>query len=519
MHAEVINIEITAMPPQVAISHAGESVWFSLERYSRQVLRNRPRLYESINRYWASLPEEQQAAIFELFRSSSDVFLNAVNRHSLRQVLALKLEELIALHPFPVLHEWVTWQSNIPIPSDSFQSEYLEDSDKAYTREKTYLRAEYVDLVVLALVLRVALPLLSEYLAFIRHDVDPELSDLHAVTLLRQTWIASSAPFEKMEEYIDEHLGTLKDTAPLVAKGISIEDFPELVFAEALMGRVAIGEINSVTDKTHLVKSLYGFVNATKSPRYAPDAEHGFREKTATGSGENGSNERGSAMEMQRNKYRQSFGEEAELEVMLKHPWRVAELIIPNLEDTIWQARLTEALETVQVLSRECWERPQIGLMQWMLHRRVISGRGVSSVGKMLLIEIMAVVQTALWADGHPYLAVLATSYKERSGRYTTLDRSQAVLKVPENVREHLNYLFPLSRTLNGKKSQSRPLNQAEAGIELMTSDFLEHEWVPTASSELLQEVFGADEVRHFSAKHDTLTYVTQLALQVGALT
>ena len=500
--ADVGRMEING--GKMEVEHKGEVVVFIFSTFKKDNFANNNEVFKHINTYWAGLPEATQQKIFNIYKEIEDCFDDILNKDTLTDRLKNYVKELYDLHPFETLKLWASNYSGLIVPV-AFKEHYEADIDRNTTEDKTYVRAEYRDLLTLSLMFRLMVPIWATYVRHIRSHTGNGLKELQAFRLLERTEIPDSPPVMKLLQYIQANIK--KENATIPVSFISEDDFPYWVMTLTCVRRLCVGDLQSRDPRANLVTLIHNFINQ-KTNYNDGDFSNTVQTKTTDDFG--GDENKISTMECFRINTEISVGESEELQFSMEDIYQVAEKVCIGLPKNL----LDECLQTSTVINQFAIFPPQKSLMAWVL-KDAITPEGIDFLDKDTQVRCLGLTQAVLWNKGFKYLALLSTSVAppetvHRVAHLTTKAR------VPEELQKKLREVYPHVRVVQHRKTPSREECFVTNDIEQITNDLANFSWRGTASPWMIQEVFNTEVNTRITIIPEIRIELTKLAIAVG---
>lgn len=506
------NISILSGDPVLQVEHAGETLDYNVSYYGRNSFNVGFDLFEQLNAYWAQLYPEQQAKIFECYRQMKTSLESPFATHaSLVSELSVQANILFELHNFEDFKHWIFHKSNIKIP-DSFEERFIYDVDKQNTPEQTYLKHEYIDLVTMTLIFRTMMPAWGEFISMMRKEHGNFLKEFHAYQTIRSANIQQHHAFVKLSNYVDRTIGPDRyNIVAIIDEGLSSEDFQEWVLARVVVRRLCVSDVRGNEPKANVVTFIHKYVAQSARPNQM-SLEDRIEDKNRDirrGEGDD-VDDKLSAIERYRIKHDISMGELEEIEFAIKSPHNTAYKLSSKMTDEI----LATSMETSKQLYGNRVMDAQIMLLQWTF-KPVVSPKGIPYLDYGKIVENLGVLEAVLWARGHHYLALLASSYTRFDNRIMQVSSVDSVKRLPVEMIEELRKCYPYQRMAGGKKTGYKPVSLAVDAIEQLYSALSMHAWIPTASDERIQQVLGT-VTRRIPIPPDIRILIAKFVLEIG---
>ena len=506
MFAKVSGV-LSSTTPEVKIEHKGKSIPFSISVFGRVHFQQEYEVFHYINQYWASLDEAHQDRIFKLYEDIEYGFDNIYSKDDLCEHLTNKVTELIQEHDMDKVQDWISFKSDIQIPA-VMEIDYTHSIDNNTSREKTYTRSDYLQLVTLSVVIKCMIPIWGQYIFNIRRDTGSQYKEFYAFQLLSHSNIAHCVPMNKLRLYIENIVGEDKYNPNNTLNGISSEDFGYWLLALLCIRRLGLGDIRGTDPKIHLITFSYKYI-IQKIRNNDSNFENVVKEKTFDDRSPDGENKI-STLERYKIKTNISLGEIVELEYSIQDIRHTAH----KLSYRIDPQRLERSLVTSQELLPARLLDPQITLLRWVF-KHVITPKGLMYLPKPVIVQALGAMEAVLWARGHKYLAILATCYPLVSGEDMVISPVDSKMRVPKEMSDELDRLYPFTRSTNSKRTGIKEINLAAKSIDTMADNLTMYSWRSTADESMLQEVFGNTN-RKFPIRPDIKLELTKLVIEIG---
>jgi hypothetical protein len=494
--------------PEVKLEHLNESCSFSISVFGRKHFQCEFDVFEQINLFWASLPMEKQTEIFSIYKNIELGFHNIYSRNELVNYLKQHVAALIDAHGLTTVTDWIRFNNVVMIPS-TFDTDYNHSIDNNTSREKTYTRHDYVQLVSLSLIMRCLVPIWGEYITTIRQEVGTLHKEFYAFQLLELSSIQHSIPMEKLKVYIEHIVGDDKYNPNNTMNGIVSDDYGYWLLGMVCIRRLCVGDIRGLDPKAHLIALIYKFI-IQKIRSSDNNYENAIKEKTFDDRSPEGENKI-STLERYKIKTNISLGEIVELE----YSARDVSALVAKLAYQVTQESLASSLKTSQALMAERILDPQMTLLRWVF-KTVISPRGLMYLPRPMIVNALGALEAVLWARGHKYLAVLATSHSVVSDKEMIVSPVDSKMRIPKELTDEISKIYPHTRIMNNKKTGVKEVNLTLQSIDTLTDNLTMFSWKPTASDEKLNEVFGNNS-RRLPIKPDIKLYLTKLVIEIGS--
>lgn len=473
-----LNIE-----PIMTVQHGDQSHTWNINTFGVKPNFQKDDMYKHMfahtNRYWATLPEHDQQAIFNVFVEMR----NCVDTHPSTPVLTEQLQALLKrlydLHKFEHMETWVTLSKDIHLPGPDFlETEFVENEDKNHTRNKTYTVSDYVKLVTLILQLRLMVPIWGEYVEITQSTFSTLFKEFFSLQLLNDTSVMASEPMQKLFRYVEERVPE-EGNKTAIHSFVSSLEYPTWITAYLVVRRLCLADIRGEVDKTavlvrHISRHVHERVKRT-------DNSFGGVIKPKTDSNLKGSEENQISL-VEGFKIKQSIteGNIGTMRFYVSDAWKVAR----QLKADITEKEFGDAMKTWKTIKDYDFKAPQILLLQWMIDI-VIPARGVDFLDNHTIARLLCVCQAVLWAEGHYFLAALATSMEHNVTGAAVFSETSTKGRLTKDVTDDIHATFPYQKTSRSGKIQMEPIKS----IDIMTEEFGSFAWNMTLSDKLIAEI------------------------------
>lgn len=477
--------------------------------------------FDQLNMYFASLPKEVQAGIFEEYRNIHEVLRSTNMQQDECEDLIEAIRPMAArlFSHIDVSHftnwVWTTLKPRIPIDiNTSFNADHMPG-----TRERTYLLEDYKGLIPLAIVVRAACPFWFDFTALTNKVLNREHKDMLVYSLIEQAWPAHAPAMKRLEQWVDHTVGNEKNKPEAVLAGVGSDDFVYWVLSGLVIHRLPTVDVTGTNTIAPAVSALYSFVRTrlTTMQSSQPSIKNKFAE-TSYSADENNQ----SYLEGFRNRIALTVGQEAlgdyylERQIELirageRDPHSLIERIAPGIDYSL----ILDALDSSKGLESVTLADEQITIAAWLFHP-YSQVRTVGNLLKDRVVSLLGIAQAVLLHHGKNDLAMLVTAYYERIDNVGgTHYIGESIAPLRANDREAYRAVFPMEmRSRNQKKVRNFVFEDV---YELVRS-LQEYDINCTFSEATLKRVQGNNPNRKYFLRRDAVTmfmeYAKYLALR-----
>lgn len=497
---------------ECVIEHNNQRIGFSAIHFSNKSkgADNEPLdTFEYLNQYLQTLSPKVLDQIFDIMQRARDRFDSVVDQHPLQHDIGVLACELLSHFDISHVRTWMIYKSTINIP-DNFESNFVEDINSPNSRDKTYLRDEYIELVCMSIVLRIMIPIWGQFISLTKKTNGTDYKDYFAVKLIAKSHIVQSRPWLKLEEFVDRMIGQDRfNKDSIINSNISSEDYPKWIMSFVITRRVCVGDIRGTEPRANLVTFIWKFVSQKiKGDDSSGDSR--ITDKDIQGKGSGGDIvEKLSSIERYKIKHDQSLGELMEIEFYVQNIDRFVSVLQPDLNPQLYQ----NALSTVQVLRENYITMTQMRVLQWVMEP-VISPESIMYISREPLLKLMALAQAILWHRGQYYMSLFLTSIISDESSEYLVGTSDTTSRLSKENTDELNRLYPHFK-YTGKRTNSKPYNLAIKAIETTAREITGACWNMTADSELIKAAFENSTSRRLPLNGNLKNILAGLIIEV----
>ncbi len=501
-----ITPNITLDTSKVIVSHNNENVDFSVSTFSK-VTFSKIDVFEQINLYWQTLPEEQQQNIFNIYKTINDDFIdvNIGSNQSLSNVLSGRVKTLMELHNLDNIEKWLVVDYGMRAP-DNCTNEYTESIETNTSRDKTYTYTDYTKLMSLSVLFRAMIPIWGEYIYLTGKEFGTGHKVFQAFKLMFQSYIMQCPAMVKLATYV--RITSSEDGGRLhsILEGISSEDFDIVLLGLVVIRRLCIADIKNLKESVNPITFIYMYI---KSKIQSDIDGSGIVEKKPDNKEFGNVDDKVSSIEMIRIKGDISPGDEAQLEFSV----RDTEAIALKLCSVIDMNFVNKSIKTSNILMQHILQPPQVCLLKWIFYP-VISTRGIDYLSKNTIVRLIGILEAVLWHRGFKYLSVLSSSYLA-SGDVMRISPMDKISRLNVALSQEISELYKFTKIKPSRKNDPVIENHCIKYIEKTSSDFISGNWIPTARLELLKEIPGASP-KVLPIKSDIKNEIARLVIELG---
>lgn len=481
---------------EVVVQHLGNELYFCpIEARGEQRRAeddpesdaNEYEIFHYINLYIATLPAVTQDAIFNCYQRINYSINAASAIRELDHVLRPLVVELMSYFDLDQIEHWMMLHSDVQIPT-TLHENFSVDGRFQGTKEKTYLKHDYIKLVAMTIGLKAMMPVWTNYIEVTKQSSGPTWKQHKAYKLIAKTKYANCEAMNRLRIYIEASIDTQDDLASAIVEGISTEDFPDWLMAVTIIQKILITDIrgiprNKAMTSPVLMSAIHKYVTG-KIKRYETNFVGTVRDKRPevdmSGDGENNV----SRLENYKAREALSVGSITSIEVYFEDPINdpfiyqtmVNGQVVPSKLEVIrpYLQMYMQAMDVYNQLDQRTNSIPTIktwqrAIVEWVL-RDILPTRALEILSKPVELNCFAIAAAYLHATGYLDIALILTSVDRNEDRrdFPEIDKlSKDTLAILEGMYQH---------QLKGAKKNDKLRNAAVATIDLVLRDIMEKE-------------------------------------------
>lgn len=487
----------------------GQEISWNVSFYEKSAYSGEFDIFEQLNAFWATLPEDKQVAIFNTYSQIRDVFNRVWTMYDLTKEIQPLIKQLYEIHDLNALRSYVDFRANIIRPRNLMESFDEGSHEMPGTRERTYLVDDYQWLITMTIALRAMHPIWGEFIFRTKEESGTDFKEMWAAVLLNQSKLNDCIPMEKLRVYIQQSIPTEKSKASILS-GVSSEDFDTWMCGLVLVRRLAIADIRGLDQNSNVITFIYRYI----------DHKVNSRESGAPGGRVNDKNPDSSNIDSESNlsmlenyKVRQALaaGDIAMIDNYASNYQNVAKRICPDIDLNLVEEFIDAGKEIYDYGIAEV----QVNMAQVVLAEE-IPPYGQYHFGKPSIITAMATAQAILWHCGYKELAALMSAVPLPNEEGYSVNFTGSRSRIPKEMVAKLDELFPFSKRGSGRRSASRTPNAGQVNVEAFHDNFTEVDWRLTIPGKRIEEITGNRSNKRFSAPSDLRVQLAELFIAIA---
>jgi hypothetical protein len=463
----------------IALVKGDERIVWPSPGYKSASIVDREGLFNDLNGLIEKLPAKDQEALWVIYSDVRTIFDKTYDPTDMHTALKKCVKKLYDIVGYSDLRSFVYRGGYIEFPPN-LKTEYSENDRRTRNYEaRTYLKEEYIDLVILVLAFRFMIPIWGEYVTIVTKNSGNLYKEGTAMDLLRDSELIEWPPFKRLRSYIEFSIDDNRIGLSVLFGGLSTVEIPKHLMALAVVRKLAVSPLSPKSDSDNLIKILYNFVTGTNGRM---DSRFGGKVGTKRLIKENGEEDNSSVWDMYKINQDVPDGDKILVEVFTENVPLMAQKVYPGIS----QSKVDSCLVKASKLMRLDIAPHQMALCKWVMGK-VIAPDSIEALSKTALLNVMAVAQAVLWELGQFELAVSVTASKvelDADDTFTAIESN----KMDKALIERLHVLYPYWRQDTGKLNLAKRTNPAILAIGEVCKEANICEWKSNAPKKLNTE-------------------------------
>lgn len=436
--------------------HNGETITWSIKGFNRTSIAKGQEEFDHVNEYIEWEGTKWQDEFFSILKEIDAVF-NEFGQFDAKQRRLVDLMSRLfsTIHPERTVG-WVESHSRIQMATNLKDSYTEADKD----HDKTFLRDEYVDVIALAMWMKLIVGVLGNYLENFKNKLGTVFKEHGALRLLDKTWVMKSPQIERLMRYIDAWIRQTNKSDAAVMGGLSSFELPMFVLAHIMVRKLATGNLEDNLNNGGVIVNIFRGVKSALNDlkRHFPTMYDKSKYMTDAVNGEERNNY--SVAELYTISQTIRAGDVA----IYKHFIRHIEENIHHVDDTLSLEEVQMCLEVVPILMDYPIEDHTVILTQWVT-QQLIPSRMIFNLNKDELLRLTALCQALLWHWGFKDLAVLITAEVDKGQLVAGAGFNRSNKRVKTDPMAMLGEIYPHIRPSN---THARDYNLAHNAITIV---------------------------------------------------
>lgn len=267
-----INVTQDAAKNKLSTEHDGISLSWGSSIWGRLINSNPHHYFRIINLYWESKPKEFQDTVFGIYEKANKIFTVLDDLDEITNELSILSVSLVNMHNFDELKSFIFSLPEDERPYIDTETFTNKINNTEHDPSKTYLLSEYMDMIALAILMKIMTPIWGSYETVVKSYVSNQLKQLHCLNLIYDSYIMTHHSFEKMTQYIGAQLKPSEPPVIATQLRIAPDDVVDVLVARCVVSRFPTQRftLKSITsqdtiNRLNLVREIYNYATNTSS--------------------------------------------------------------------------------------------------------------------------------------------------------------------------------------------------------------------------------------------------------------
>lgn len=448
----------------IYMRHNGEEIVWSGSSYERARFNNIGGLFTQINTYWSMLTANRQQVIFNTYKRIKTILDTVTDFNRAHQRLQTCIKDLYDQHNLNEIIKMVIMDTQIVIPSTVKDCLGPKDS-----KDLTYLRTDYQELIAMAVYLRPMVPVWSEYIRNFKEHTGNIYKETLAFALLGLSSAMNVSPMERLSWYINRNIDSDKTSIAAIMGGLGSAELPGWLLALAVVRRLAVGEITAPDGSVNIISNIYNFLGTSMD---GLDRRFGGRVAEKHNPNNQLGDDNMSAPENYKIKQEFSLADIDGAVVSLEGMERLIHLG-KTIDITIPDELVVVCVNNVQGIANAVFQNAIAG---W-INKNSTSPRIIAHLDYKERCQVYGVAQAILWHWGFHELAAMQTALPIM-GEKAAFFGNQAMARLTKDVQEDLNASCPHYHMTNDNKlGRNKQDNPVVPAIDAITPSATANRW------------------------------------------
>lgn len=493
------------------LDHKGEEMVLSAGSYHSAAILNRETLFKETNDFIATLPQESQDRLWELYKQVAEYLSSEEIRSSyfVRGGIETVSKELYKIVTYSNLRAYVD-RADLTIPPDvSEKFEEFNERGRNY-RSRTYIKSDYMDMVALALGLRFMVPIWGMYIQNISSVNGNGYKESEAVKLVELAGMDVWPPFIRMNEYIEASVD--KDISmTMVMAGLSSEEVPRHLMAMALVRKISIGPVSTSVERDSLARILFNYVTGTHlrmDGRF--QSVTGIVQAKRSRNIDKGDEDNSSVWDDYSQSTDITEGDRQMIEVFTENVSVIVNRTAPDLD----LARVQQCIAICSKHEERPIEHFQKAIIFWVI--RSISPEARELLLKLTDFRLMGISQAILDHWGFHELAILVSAEEFFHEDGEAFMPTETRNKITKQQAEILDRQYPYYRQETKRQEPGKRSNVAVIAIDMVVDWMSGRAWKPHAPRDIVEKIPLLAQTGHMYISGDIKRQLADMIIHVN---
>lgn len=444
--------------------------------------------YDLVNSYLNHKGNDFKIDLYRRYSEAEVSIVSDITRKELYPLPSNVSDKILEKFNFTEVKDWLKNIYRYKAPNtlkDSFEE--FQESVLGFTKDQTYIKDEYLDLVAFITILKTVLPTIAYYAELREDDI---VSNQREVILfnfiLRNKSLGNSPAVNKLIGMINKILSSPTNTADndnvrVLEKMIAKEQMNNYLLSCVVVDRLFTANVLSDTDDKHIVNKIFGYVNMKLKPN--GDVGKTIRDKEGFSSidaGDGTGNDKESIVESHKIVSSDTVGSDVEynhfmrdLNVVLHHLPVVLDATVEN-KVTIQSALLIDCTVAAKDIKPEMIDDLHFIIMG-VVFKKLINPNILRSLEFGIITGMMGMSAAYLMSLGFIPLGLMMLSKANRNNgeEVFTMSLTANRARLSIELKDKIKVVFPKEREINSETK----VNVVEEAINEIGNEIQGKKW------------------------------------------
>jgi hypothetical protein len=481
-------------------------------------------VFTDINDYIAMLPSHIQDDMFEQYVIMREILDTPNTVGSLVAQLQPHMAAVIDSLNLRSIRQFLTLYQRTSVPS-TVKDQFLGEA-QAGTAAQTWLREEYLDLVALSTMLRVAYPIFIEFSQLASASLGSDRRDTEVFRLIEKSHLINQGDMHPAIQRLMVYVYGCLDKKPTsdlhrtFTAGPS-GDLAPTIAATLLVRKIACADIRGLSESSSIVSVMWQTVRGILTGSRNESSRERVTPKKPMGEGKNGGEgQEGSRFETSRAGSRLAI----DTVVIMTHPARdvysLARAARPDIDLSLVELldKTNQAMKG-KIAIQDC----QVGLARLVLNEAV-SPLVYDYMDRDMITNCLTAAQAVLWQHGDSDFKVLAAmiagSTVDMGAQTITLSSSTTARSRVDNdtiwrLCQAYSSITPVNLSTEEAQIKAFRTGPVMSCVSRLAAQFLTHDWVAHLPGPMLAQVTGSATNARLEIQPEMVSILCKVLLEL----
>jgi hypothetical protein len=484
------NVEILVKDTNVVIKHKEKELVFNIEELVNRRIKDSidKDMFKILNMYVDWKGEAFKDELFKRYNKSYNDIIDNMMSDSLELPYEIT-DRILDMFDYEEMKEFIKSNNLVRIPK-TLLDEFNEDIEinKEGSRVQTYLKSDYLNLVVLLNILKSVVPILGMYAEVNKQTIAKEYKEYILIMFILKHPVSELEPFQKMVGYIRKLINNIKSNEEelqirLIKKGIDEENLTYSILGGVLFEKMLLTDETKDTDSKNLITKFYSYASGRLNLKNNPTGNLKIKSKFKI-------NPEGDDTESIIESYRVP----TDITPGFMEEFNFATSDVRRLYDWLSDKKNYELLEVFKTAidSIHPIYLPPINIkIAFILAKNIIDPRAYNYVDAEQIRNVLAVVGTVLWEKDYKLLAALLASSKTPEDM--AIINYSSKLKVDPVYKELIDEKFKI-HFYNVKPKTGEVTKRENLGDKILndlSTEMVKNNYICKLPEEMIEEATG----------------------------